>query len=106
MPQASGEPSPPSLATPLLREPLAGRLGGPLEVLLRVGGGDKAGLILAWGEVDAAGDHMPEKVLERLRVRSGGRGEARDRSPGEEDAHHRAKLVYGERHVTGGGGFV
>src|SRR5918998_1617551 len=106
MPRASGEPSPPSLAVLRLREPLAGRLEGPREVLLRVRGGDEAGLVLARGEVDAAGDHVPEKVLERLRVRSSGGGEIRDRLPGEEEAHHRAELVYGERDVACGGGLV
>src|ERR687894_878408 len=104
IPRASGEPSPSSLAVPRLREPLAGRLEGPLEILLRVGGGDKAGLVLARGEVDAAGDHVPEKVLERLRVRSCGGGEVRDRPPGEEDAHHGSHLVYGERDIARGGG--
>src|SRR5919112_6421863 len=106
MPRASGEPSPPSLAAARLREPFAGRPEGPLEVLLRVSSGDKSGLVLARGEVEAAGDHVPEKVLERLRVRSSGGGEVSDRPPGEEDAHHRAHLIYGERYVTCGGGFV
>src|SRR5215210_8040731 len=105
MPRVSGEPFYPFLAGPRPREPLAGRPKGPLEILLRVSGGDKAGLVLARGEVDATGDHMPEKVLERLRVRSCGGGEVRDRPPpGEEEAHHRAHLVYGARDVARGGG--
>src|SRR5918998_5113375 len=104
MPRASGETSPPSLAGPRPREPFARRPEGPLEILLRVGGGDKAGLVLARGEVDAAGDHVPEIVLERLRVRSCGGGEVRDRPPGKEDAHHGSHLVYGERDVARGGG--
>src|SRR5918997_3702722 len=104
MPRASGEPSPPSLAGPRPREPFACRPKGPLEILLRVSGGDKAGLVLARGEVDAAGDHVPEKVLERLRVRGCGGGEVRDRPPGKEDAHHGSHLVYGERDIARGGG--
>src|SRR5918997_134771 len=61
-----------------------------------VGCGDKAGLVLAGSQVDPAGEHVPEEVLERPRVRGRRRGEICYRAAGEEYAHHRADLVYGD----------
>src|SRR5918997_5302948 len=82
------------------REPLPGRLEGPFQILFGVDGGDEAGLVLARGEVDAAPQHVPEEVLERLRIRAGRRVEVRHRPFGKEDAHHRAELVYSDGYVS------
>src|SRR5215210_1483451 len=87
-------------------EPLARRLAGPPEVIFGVGCRDKASLVLAGSQIDPAGEHVPEEVLECPGVRGCRRCEVRHGAGGEEDAHHRADLVYGDRLAPCRGGYA